>query len=50
MSSSGNGNEHTMRSRDQNIEKMIDGNSRAVARVLRFHFLPLKNLYMLADQ
>lgn len=40
----------TMRSRAQKMAKIIDGNTRAVARVQRFHILPLKNLYMVADQ
>ncbi len=40
----------TMRSSAQKMAKIMDGKSSAVAIVQRFHILPLKNLYMVADQ
>lgn len=40
----------TMRSISQKMAKIKVGNTIAVAKVVRFHFLPLKNLYMVADQ
>lgn len=41
---------HTMMSSAQKMAKIMDGKSSAVAIVQRFHILPLKNLYMVADQ
>lgn len=47
---SGTGVARTRRSRAQKMAKINVGKSNAVARVLRFHIFPLKNLYIVADQ
>lgn len=44
------GQARTMMSTDQKMTKITVGNSKDVASVLRFHFFPLKNLYIVADQ